>query len=76
MICVIDMPPVQVVCYHIQYVSFSALFFIQGLYLLLKAPEIALWRRLLLGEGDGFTPGAISYGVDDMDVMDVSQRQR
>lgn len=44
----------------------------------IQAPEVALWRRLLLGEGDGFAPGAISYGSGsaDQDGMDTSQAPR
>ena len=41
-----------------------------------QAPEIALWRRLLLGEGDGYAPGMINYGPDDSEVLDVSQKPR
>jgi hypothetical protein len=41
-----------------------------------QAPEVALWRRLLLGEGDGYAPGTINYGGDEAggDGLDVSQR--
>lgn len=42
-----------------------------------QAPEVALWRRLLLGEGDGYAPGAIDYGGgSDLDSLDISQTPR
>lgn len=42
-----------------------------------QAPEVALWRRLLLGEGDGFAPGSINYGGSyEFDGLDVSQTPR
>ncbi len=69
-ICVIDMPPVQVLMLNFTFV-FTMLIELS------QAPEVALWRRLLLGEGDGFSPAAISYSanddIDSMVIIEISE---